>query len=72
MCSKVDDVPIDDLNVMARVGWRFPYDRPQDRKLRLMDLTSLYFLDQSDGSPRIFAAATREGEAALRQEGPVS
>ncbi len=70
--TNVEVVPIDDLNVMARVGWRFSYDRSKDRKRGLMDFTNFYFLNASDGPLRIFAAVTPDEEAALRQEGLVS
>lgn len=68
----VEVVPIDDFNVMAKVGWRFSYDRPKERKRGLMDFTNFYFLNRSDGPLRIFAAITPDEEAALRQEGLAS
>ncbi len=70
--TNVEVVPIDDLNVMAKVGWRFSYDRSKDRKRGLMDFTNFYFLNRSDGPLRIFAAVTPDEEAALRQEGLVA
>jgi len=70
--THVEVVPVDDLSVMAKVGWRFSYDRSKDRKRGLIDFTSFYFLNRSDGPLRIFAAVTPDEEAALRQEGLVS
>jgi hypothetical protein len=70
--SKVEVETIDDFNVIAKVGWRFAYDRPKDRRRGLMEFTNFYFLNKSDGPLRIFAAVTPDEEAALRQEGLLS
>lgn len=70
--TSVEVETIDDFNVMAKVGWRFSYDRAKDRKRGLMDFTNVYFLNKSDGSLRIFATITPDEEAALRQEGLAS
>ncbi|MCW5718885.1 MAG: hypothetical protein KIS68_13740 [Bauldia sp.] len=70
--SGVEVVPIDEFHVMAKVGWRFSYDRPKDGKRGVMQFTNVYFLNRSDGPLRIFAAVTPDEESALRQEGLVS
>lgn len=70
--TRVKVEPIDDFNVMAKVDWRFSYDRPKDRKRGLMDFTNVYFLNRSVGPLCIFATITPDEEAALRQEGLAS
>ncbi|MGV8839619.1 MAG: hypothetical protein ACWA6X_04880 [Bauldia sp.] len=64
--------PIDDFNVMAKVEWRFSYDRAKERKKGRMDFTNVYFLNAAGGALRIFAYVTPDEEAALRQEGLVA
>lgn len=57
---------------MAKVGWRFSYDRPKERKRGRMDFTNVYFLNAAEGALRIFAYVTPDEEAALRQQGLVA
>jgi hypothetical protein len=67
----VEVTEFDDHNAMARVDWRFAYERPVDRRRGEIVFHNIYFLNFAAGQPKIFAYITPDEERAMRDHGLV-
>lgn len=65
----VDVTVLDDLHVMATIGWVFDYVRPGDGKSGSVAFTNRYFLTYASGAPKVFAYITPDEQAAMREHG---
>lgn len=67
--DKLEVSELDDLHVMAAVGWAFDYIRPNDGKAGTIGFTNRYFLSFADGTPKIFAYITPDEQQAMKDHG---
>lgn len=69
--EEVAVTPIDTLHAMARVFWRFGYKRPIDGLTGTIRFENVYLISFIDGAPKIFAWATPDEQAVLKEHGLV-
>lgn len=69
--ARVKVSELDNYHAYARIDWEFDYERPGDGRKGTISFQNIYFLNFSDGDPRIFAYITPDEEQAMKDHGLV-